>query len=138
MNKHPLFIAGGTSGMTAALTIPVGAADSFTAATYQTSVIPLEIFVFAFAVTVGLILFGITKDGAQAIWIHALGLLSAAFTFGCSFAFGRTQILDASNIVELVVTNTGVLIFTGGLLVFALIMLIYSIMAEMHQTAERA
>lgn len=138
MNTHPLFVAGGISGMIAALTVPVGASNSFTAATYQTSVIPIELLIFALAVTTGLILFGITRDRAQAIWIHALGLLSAAFSLGCSFAYGRTMIIDATNIIELVVTNTGVLIYAGGLLVFSVIMLIYSVMAEMHKTAEGA
>lgn len=138
MNKHPLFIVGGTSGMFAALTLPVGAAETVSASTIQTSVIPVELLLFAIAATLGLICFGMMREGAQAIWIHALALLNAAFAFGCSFAFGRTAIFDHLTAYNLVITNNGVLIFTGGLLVFSLVMLIYSVMAEMHNTAEAA
>ena len=135
MNKHPLFIVGGTSGIVAALTNPVSAAHEVVTA--QTSVIPIELLAFAYAATLGLICFGIMQERAKAIWIHALSLLCAAFALGCSFLFGRSAIVG--NTVEtLVITNTGVLIFSAGLFVFALVMLIYSIMAEMHQTAEAA
>lgn len=134
MNQHPLFIAGGTSGIFAALALPARAAESVTAATYQTVLIPTEILLFAFAVTLGLICFGITRERAQAIWIHALALLTGAFGLGCSFAYGRT-ILDGAALANIAVTNTGVLLFAAALFIFALIMLIYSIMAEMHQTA---
>lgn len=137
MNKHPLFIAGGTSGILAALALPAGAAETVTAATYQTVLIPVELLLFAFAATLGLICFGAMQERAKAIWIFALSLLTSAFGLGCSFFFGRTAEI-AGSVANIAITNIGVMVFAGALLGFSLLMLIYAIMAEMYQTAEAA
>lgn len=136
MNNHPLFVAGGSFGISAALALPARAAETV-AATHETVLIPLEILVFAFVVTIGLICFGMTRERAQAIWIHALALLTATFGLGCSFAAGFT-VSDGAALANIAVTNIGLTYFAAALLVFALIMLIYSILAEMHTTAESA
>lgn len=107
--------------------------------TIQTPLVPVEVFIISMALTIGLICFAITRKDHSAIWMSVLSVLCAAFTLGCSFAFGKANTtMDGSTATTTLtaITNVGCTLFSVGLLVFALIMLVAAIFNIWHAEAE--
>lgn len=125
-----------------ALAVPASAAPIDTSSvTIQTPLVPIELFIISIALTIGLICFAITRKDHSAIWISVLSVLSGAFTLGCSFAFGQavTTINGTAAITTLTaITNIGCTLFSLGLLIFAVIMLLVSIFTVWQAEANNA
>lgn len=125
-----------------ALTFNVSAAPISTdSVTIQTPLVPVELFIISIALTIGLICFAITRKDHSAIWISVLSVLSAAFTLGCSFAYGRANTtIDATNSTATttlnVITNIGCTFFSVGLLIFSVIMLVAAVFSVWKAESE--
>lgn len=129
-------------GLTA-LTHPVSAADLNTqSVTIQTPLVPIELYIVSIIATIGLICFAITRKDHSAIWISALSVFSGAFCLGCSFAYGRAAtVIDTANSTAITtltaITNVGCTLFSVGLFIFAVIMLLAAVLTTWQEESKK-
>lgn len=130
----------------AALTHPVSAADLNThSVTIQTPLVPIELYIVSIIATIGLICFAITRKDHSAIWISALSVFSGAFCLGCSFAYGRaatvidTAVFSNSTAITTLtaITNVGCTLFSVGLFIFAVIMLLAAVLTTWQEESKK-
>lgn len=127
----------------AALTHPVSAADLNTqSVTIQTPLVPIELYIVSIIATIGLICFAITRKDHSAIWISVLSVFSGAFCLGCSFCYGRAAtVIDTANSTAATtltaITNVGCTLFSVGLLIFAVIMLLAAVLTTWQEESKK-